>query len=427
MSPPHLIRALRGPLLAAVAVSLFAPTPLAHADDDEPTPAPNPSSTATAAPTPSPSPEPVKVEVSLTKVPTIAEAGKRAHVEGSVTGEPGVEVHAEAWTGSGWTRTASATSHSANGTFTLELSHDKTKTGKVTYRVAADATEGTTASEEFTLTRMQVSILIDKAPTTAEVKKKAKVQGRIVGQAGLKVRLEAWTGSKWQQTAATTADAKGKFQLQLDYKSTKTGKVKYQVLTDSAVGLRKSEKFVLERLGWKSKITPTKPSEVKYTYRKGCSVGPSKLSTITMTYRGYDGDLRTGTLIVHKSVAKKVRDAFKEGFDKGFRIYRMDNPDLWKGDDIKMMAANNTSAFNCRQVTGNPSRVSPHTYGKSIDINPAENPYRVGGRWYPHGKYATIRPKGVTGMLYKDGPMVKALEKRGFRWFSGWDWHHFQR
>ncbi|MFV0430133.1 MAG: M15 family metallopeptidase, partial [Arachnia sp.] len=79
------------------------------------------------------------------------------------------------------------------------------------------------------------------------------------------------------------------------------------------------------------------------------------------------------------------------------------------------------------QVVGNPYRMSPHSYGRSIDINQRENPYRVNGVWYPTATYGTWRPAGVTGMLYASGPMVRALTSRGFEWYSGWDWHHFQR
>jgi hypothetical protein len=274
----------------------------------------------------------------------------------------------------------------------------------------------------------KVTVSLTKPPALAEAGKKAYVRGVVSGEPGAKVHAEAWNGDSWVRVASAASHAKtGAFTLRLRHKEAKVGTVRYRVVTESSVGTRKSEKFTLERLGWRAKITPTKKSEVTHTYRKGCSVGPGKLSTITMTYRGYDGLLHTGVLIVHKDVAKKVRDAFKEAFEGGFRVYRMDNPDLWKGNDIKIMKANNTSAYNCRKVTGNPSKVSPHSFGRSIDVNPAQNPYLVGGTWYPSATYGKDRPEGVTGMLYKDGPMVKALEKRGFRWYSGWDWHHFQK
>lgn len=45
------------------------------------------------------------------------------------------------------------------------------------------------------------------------------------------------------------------------------------------------------------------------------------------------------------------------------------------GDDVRSMADDNTSAFNCRQVTGDPGRLSRHAHGDAVDVNPVENPY----------------------------------------------------
>ena len=44
------------------------------------------------------------------------------------------------------------------------------------------------------------------------------------------------------------------------------------------------------------------------------------------------------------------------------------------GSDLAAMRADNTSAFNCRTVTGNPYRLSQHSYGNAIDINTVRNP-----------------------------------------------------
>ena len=46
------------------------------------------------------------------------------------------------------------------------------------------------------------------------------------------------------------------------------------------------------------------------------------------------------------------------------------------GDDHTSMAAGNTSGFNCRDVVNRPGVRSPHSYGRAIDINTWENPYR---------------------------------------------------
>ena len=91
------------------------------------------------------------------------------------------------------------------------------------------------------------------------------------------------------------------------------------------------------------------------------------------------------------------------------------------------MAAGNTSAFNCRRVTGNPYAMSPHSYGKAIDVNTIENPYRdPNGVWYPSAKYASYRPASVTGLLVATSGLTVGLRNEGYAWFTGWDWQHFE-
>ena len=53
------------------------------------------------------------------------------------------------------------------------------------------------------------------------------------------------------------------------------------------------------------------------------------------------------------------------------------------GNDDLSMAANNTSAFNCRDVTGSPGRFSNHSWGRAIDINPLTNPMLLRGKILP--------------------------------------------
>ena len=89
------------------------------------------------------------------------------------------------------------------------------------------------------------------------------------------------------------------------------------------------------------------------------------------------------------------------------------------------MAADNTAAFNCRQVVGNASKLSPHAYGTAIDINTWENPYYA-GRWYPSREYAN-RTVRRPGMLFADSALVVAMRREGFRWGAAFmDYHHFQ-
>ena len=64
--------------------------------------------------------------------------------------------------------------------------------------------------------------------------------------------------------------------------------------------------------------------------------------------------------------------------------------------DARSMAANNTSAFNCRYVSGT-TRWSEHAYGLAIDINPIQNPYVKGSTVDPPagGDWTDRDPQGA--------------------------------
>src|SRR5699024_5623441 len=97
-----------------------------------------------------------------------------------------------------------------------------------------------------------------------------------------------------------------------------------------------------------------------------------------------DGLVHRGEIIVRKDLANHVAAVLEATLAKRFPIGQMRNPNVWNGDDKAMMAANNTSAFNCRAVVGNPSAQSPHSYGYAVDMNPVQNPYRdPTGTWWP--------------------------------------------
>ena len=91
------------------------------------------------------------------------------------------------------------------------------------------------------------------------------------------------------------------------------------------------------------------------------------------------------------------------------------------GDDDRSMAADNTSAYNCRRVAGS-DRWSDHAYGAAIDINPVENPYLHDGSVRP----AAGRPsRGSTG---RPGRPCRPVSIRAgdvvVRAFAeiGWEW-----
>ena len=94
--------------------------------------------------------------------------------------------------------------------------------------------------------------------------------------------------------------------------------------------------------------------------------------------------------------------------------------DDFGGDDAASMAANNTSAFNCRTVAGS-ARWSEHAYGTAIDINPVQNPYVAGSAVDPPAgsEYldrANVRP----GMMVSGGVGVNVFRFVGWGWGGDW-------
>ena len=113
------------------------------------------------------------------------------------------------------------------------------------------------------------------------------------------------------------------------------------------------------------------------SWRPGCPVPLSDLRYLTVTYRGFDGADHTGELVVAASVAADVVDIFGRLYDAGYPIASLRLVDDFGGSDDDSMAADNSSAFNCRPVTGG-GGFSEHSYGTAIDLNPVENPYLSG-------------------------------------------------
>jgi hypothetical protein len=155
------------------------------------------------------------------------------------------------------------------------------------------------------------------------------------------------------------------------------------------------------------------------------------LRRLVLTYWGFDKRLHRGELIVRDAGVQKMTTVFNAALLARFPIRRMQRVDVFGGSDIKAMEADNTSVFNCRQVTGNPYALSPHSYGYAIDINTVENPYlAANGVWYPQNGLAyRDRSTARMGMLFQGSTPTKSLLSQGYMWGATWrapDYQHFQ-
>ena len=168
------------------------------------------------------------------------------------------------------------------------------------------------------------------------------------------------------------------------------------------------------------------------TWRPGCPVPLADLRQVTVKYRNFDNKPAAGVLIVHKDVAEEVEAIFADLFRNGFQIERIAPVEEFRGDDDASMAANNTSAFNCRDVTGKPGTFSNHSWGRAIDINPLTNPYVKGGKVSPpEGRRYLDRNQKAPGLIQAGSFVVKRFLKAGWRWGGNWsdpkDYQHFEK
>ena len=191
-----------------------------------------------------------------------------------------------------------------------------------------------------------------------------------------------------------------------------------------------------------AKIIPITPQIQKRmtegnSWRKGCPVALKDLRYIRLTHWDFYGKNRTGELIVHKEIAKEVIGIFEALYQEKYPIRQMRLVSDFGGSDWHSIEADNTSAFNCRNVAGT-KRWSRHAYGKAIDINPLENPYISTAGYISHKaslSYKTRKHQNATpqdsALLLRDDPATKIFKKYGWKWggeFVGEkDYQHFSK
>ena len=172
-------------------------------------------------------------------------------------------------------------------------------------------------------------------------------------------------------------------------------------------------------------------AELGKSWRSGCPVGPSSLRALAVTFWGFDHRAHSGTLVVNARVVSAVVSALRTIYTARFPIRRMQPVDAYHGSDPDSMAADNTSAFNCRAAVANgPKRWSMHAFGEAIDFNAVENPYTLDGRVYPpNGKPYTNRSDVRPGMVVRGSAPVRAFSAVGWGWGGNWssspDYQHF--
>ncbi|MGL4913942.1 MAG: M15 family metallopeptidase [Romboutsia sp.] len=154
------------------------------------------------------------------------------------------------------------------------------------------------------------------------------------------------------------------------------------------------------------------------------------LSYLTLSYYDFDGNIKTGEMIVDKRVASQVVDIFKEVFDKKYPIDKIKLIDEYNAIDNLSMANNNSSSF-CYRTIANTTNLSNHGKGLAIDINPLQNPHVVGDNVSPKEGYVFADRLNIQmGMIVEGDDLYNAFTERGWSWGGHWnnpDYQHFEK
>ncbi|KRB77030.1 hypothetical protein ASE01_09710 [Nocardioides sp. Root190] len=163
-------------------------------------------------------------------------------------------------------------------------------------------------------------------------------------------------------------------------------------------------------------------SMVGRSWHKGCPVGRSALRLLRINYWDYSGYRRQGEVVAAASVVRQIAAALTDLYHAGIPIrsmYRVDrfgwSKRLQGADDHASMAAGNTSVFNCRWVVGRRGVRSPHSYGRSLDVNTWENPYRSRQGWVPNTWWRGHSHARVAWRT-SSHQVVRIMMARGLRW-----------
>ena len=183
-----------------------------------------------------------------------------------------------------------------------------------------------------------------------------------------------------------------------------------------------------------SVLTPSLRDRISASHRAGCPVPVAELRYLRIRFVGFDGRPHLGEMVLHRDYAEDVVGVFEKLYDARWPIERMVLVDEYDGDDDASMAANNTSAYNCRFVAGTDDW-SNHAFGAAVDINPRQNPYVQGDSVAPPSgvPFADLDRSASAdvprGVIRARDVVVEAFAEIGWEWGGDWasakDYQHF--
>lgn len=172
------------------------------------------------------------------------------------------------------------------------------------------------------------------------------------------------------------------------------------------------------------------------SYPEGCPIPLSDLRYLIIPHFDGHGNVRLGEMVCHRTVARQLLNIFRELYSAHYPIERMVLIDDYDADDERSMSANNTTCF-CYRTVADSRKLSRHSLGKAVDINPLYNPFvrrtargtiitpEAGRQWADR----TIADNPYA--IRRGDAAWRAFTRRGWRWGGSWrtrpDYQHFQQ
>lgn len=168
------------------------------------------------------------------------------------------------------------------------------------------------------------------------------------------------------------------------------------------------------------------------SYKKNCTVKRSSLRYVCVKHFDAEGREHRGELVCHRDIAADLVSIFRALHAAHYPIERMRLIDYYEADDTRSMTANNTSAFNFRYIAGT-RKLSNHSYGRAIDINPLYNPFvKANGKVEPAvAKRYANRQAAFPYKISRNDLCYRLFRQHGFTWGGDWrhskDYQHFEK
>ncbi|MBI1378848.1 MAG: hypothetical protein GC157_15420 [Frankiales bacterium] len=318
--------------------------------------------------------------------------------------------------------------------------------GQDTFGYTVTTSSGGTASATVTVTTLDSTpghTVEFSAPPAVAVLRTVTITGAAsptdAAVPSVTLRVRRTTSSTWITLGHPEVDASGSFTLTWQPSNPAFMVLRADVVWPDGSSATSSARITISRSVDPEVSGALTRADVPWSYRLGCPVGPSSLRRLSVNYYDYRGHIRRGDIILRWDAVPAVQSVFVQAFRARFPFKQIVPTDHFyrngtvssTGSDIAAMNAGATSAFNCRKVTGNPKRVSQHSYGNAIDVNTYENPYATGRHVYPAAaahNYYYFRAHYLhrRGVIRPGSVVARAFAARHWYWGARWSHHDYQ-